>query len=105
MLDFARDLLLGSTCVGCGAPGRPLCPHCRAGLDPRPAPAWPSPRPAGLSEPWAATAYVGTVRAMVLAHKEHHVLALADPLGRLLGAAVQRRCATYCHLLAAQDPG
>lgn len=88
MLDAARDLILGGACVGCGRPGRPLCTVCRGGLEPRPAPAWPSPAPAGLSEPWAATSYAGTVRAMVLAHKERRVLALAVPLGELLALAV-----------------
>ena len=88
MLDAVRDLVLGSSCVGCGRPGRLLCTSCRAGLDPRPAPAWPSPRPPGLTDPWAATAYDGTVRAMILGHKEHRLLALAGPLGELLAAAV-----------------
>ncbi|HEX3222140.1 MAG TPA: ComF family protein [Nocardioides sp.] len=88
MFDAARDLLLGSTCVGCARPGRLLCTSCRAGLEPRPFPAWPSPPPPGLHEPWAATAYAGTVRAMVLGHKEHRLLALARPLGDLLAEAV-----------------
>lgn len=88
MLDAARDLLLGSTCVGCTRPGRLLCASCRAGLEPLPFPAWPDPVPPGLHEPWAATWYDGTVRAMVLGHKEHHLLALARPLGDLLAAAV-----------------
>ncbi|HEX3932387.1 MAG TPA: ComF family protein [Nocardioides sp.] len=88
MLDAARDLLLGGACVGCAAPGRALCRACHATLHPCPAPAWPSPAPAGLTAPWAASAYAGTVRAMILAHKERGVLALADPLGELLAAAV-----------------
>lgn len=88
MLDAARDLLLGGTCVGCGRPGRLLCPRCADGLDPHPAPAWPTPRPAGLSDPWAATSYDGTVREMIIGHKEHRLLGLARPLGELLAAAV-----------------
>lgn len=88
MLDAARDLLLGSTCVGCGRPGRLLCTTCAAALEPHPAPAWPTPRPPGLTGPWAATSYDGTVRAMVLGHKEHHLLGLARPLGELLALAV-----------------
>ena len=88
MLDAARDLLLGSTCVGCARPGRLLCGACRDGLEPRPFPAWPTPPPPGLHAPWAATAYDGTVRAMVLGHKEHRLLALAAPLGDLLAEAV-----------------
>jgi predicted amidophosphoribosyltransferase len=88
MLDAVRDLILGSTCVGCGRPGRLLCDDCRDGLDVVPAPAWPSPVPAGLVSPWAATSYDGTVREMVIGHKEHRLLALARPLGVLLAAAV-----------------
>jgi predicted amidophosphoribosyltransferase len=56
-------------------------------LDPQPAPAWPTPRPPGLTEPWAATSYDGTVREMILAHKEHRLLGLARPLGELLSLA------------------
>jgi predicted amidophosphoribosyltransferase len=88
VLDAARDLVLGSTCVGCGRPGRLLCPECSEALDPDPFPAWPTPVPPGLRHPWAATPYDGTVRAMVLGHKEHRLLALARPLGDLLAAAV-----------------
>jgi predicted amidophosphoribosyltransferase len=88
MFDAARDLLLGSTCVGCARAGRLLCTTCAGALDPEPAPAWPSPRPAGLRDPWAATSYDGTVRAMILGHKEHRLLALARPLGELLALAV-----------------
>lgn len=49
--------------------------------------AWPTPTPPGLAPPFAAGAYDATLRAMVLAHKERRVLALADPLGRLLATS------------------
>jgi predicted amidophosphoribosyltransferase len=88
VLDAFRDLVLGSSCVGCARPGRLLCTSCADGLDPRPAPAWPSPRPPGLTDPWAATPYDGTVRAMIIGHKEHRLLSLAGPLGTLLAAAI-----------------
>ena len=88
MIDAARDLILGSSCVGCARPGRLLCPSCRAGLHVLPAPAWPTPVPPGLVSPWAATPYDGTVRAMVIGHKEQGLLALGRPLGALLAAAV-----------------
>ncbi len=88
MLDAVRDLVLGSRCVGCGHAGRLLCGTCLDGLDVVPAPAWPTPVPPGLVSPWAATAYDGTVRAMVLGHKEHRLLALAQPLGMLLAETV-----------------
>jgi predicted amidophosphoribosyltransferase len=86
--DGALDLLLGSRCVGCERPGRALCATCAAGLSTTGRPAWPTPTPPGLAPPWAADEYDGTVRAMVLAHKEHRVLSLGRPLARLLAAAV-----------------
>lgn len=81
------DLLLGSRCVGCARPGRVLCGRCDATLPETAVPTWPSPPPPGLVAPFAAAEYDGLVRAMVLAHKEHGVLDLAGPLGRLLGGA------------------
>lgn len=83
-----HDLVLGGQCVGCARPGRVLCSTCRDALEPTPRPAWPNPVPAGLRAPWAAAPYDGTVRAMVLGHKEHGQLALARPLGDLLAVAV-----------------
>ena len=88
VLDGAIDLLLGGACVGCGRPGRLLCPGCREELSDGAAPAWPTPVPAGLVEPWAASAYEGTVRSMVLGLKERRLLGLSVPLARLLAAAV-----------------
>lgn len=89
MLDALTDLLLGGSCVGCAAPGRLLCRRCRAGLPRQAHPAWPSPTPAGLVVPWATTAYDGLVRAMVIGHKEHRLLALGRPLADLLAVAVE----------------
>ena len=88
VLDGALDLLLGGRCVGCERAGRALCPGCAAGLSSVGRPAWPTPVPPGLAPPWAADEYDGTVRAMVLAHKEHRVLSLGRPLARLLVAAI-----------------
>ena len=88
VLDGALDLLLGGSCVGCARPGRLLCPACQGEIPARAAPAWPTPTPAGLVEPWAAAVYEGTVRAMVLGLKERRLLGLAVPLARLLAAAV-----------------
>lgn len=86
--DGALDLLLGGVCVGCRRPGRLLCADCLADLPGDAAPAWPTPTPAGLVEPWAAAAYAGTVRAMVLGLKERGLLGLAAPLALLLAGAV-----------------
>jgi predicted amidophosphoribosyltransferase len=88
VLDGAIDLLLGGACVGCARPGRVLCRRCREELPGGAAPAWPTPVPAGLVEPWAAAVYDGTVRSMVLGLKERRLLGLAVPLARLLAAAV-----------------
>lgn len=88
LVDGALDLLLGGCCVGCGRPGRALCPDCADSLPDTGRPAWPSPVPAGLAPPWAADEYAGTARSLVLAHKEHQVLALGPPLARMLAAAV-----------------
>jgi predicted amidophosphoribosyltransferase len=88
VLDGAIDLLLGGSCAGCARPGRLLCPDCREELPGGAAPAWPTPVPAGLVEPWAAAVYDGTVRSMVLGLKERRLLGLAVPLSRLLAAAV-----------------
>ena len=87
LTDALTDLLLGGRCVGCDRPGRVLCRACEAGLPGRPRPAWPSPTPPGLVTPWAVAPYDGVVRAMVVAHKEHRLLALRDPLGALLARA------------------
>ncbi|MEO5708423.1 MAG: ComF family protein [Nocardioidaceae bacterium] len=98
LLDAARDLLLGSACVGCDSPGRVLCRACAATLPRGGSAAWPSPTPPGLALPFAAGAYDGLLKALVNAHKEHAVHALADPLGRVLADVVR-------DLVAACGPG
>ena len=84
----ATDLLLGGRCVGCGEPGRPLCPGCRAALPLGARPTWPDPVPPGLVEPWACTAYEGVTRALVLGLKERQLLGLVHPLAVMLGGSV-----------------
>ncbi|WP_337191576.1 ComF family protein [Nocardioides flavescens] len=86
--DGARDLLLGSHCLGCSVPGRLLCRACAADLPRTPYVAWPTPVPPGLVEPWAAAPYSATVRALVVGLKEHRLLALVRPLAHLLALAV-----------------
>ncbi len=88
LLDAGADLLLGSACVGCGEPGRVLCRDCRIGLPAAAAVAWPTPTPVGLAPPFATGPYDGTLRAMVLGHKERRLLGLTAPLGDLLATAV-----------------
>jgi predicted amidophosphoribosyltransferase len=86
--DAWADLVLGSSCVGCGRPGRLLCPGCEGALPRRARLAWPSPTPAGLVPPFAAGPYEGTLRELVLGLKERRLLALRRPLGDLLAASV-----------------
>lgn len=88
LADAFTDLVLGSACVGCSRPGRPLCAACLAGLPRGASVAWPTPTPAGLVPPYATGPYADVLRAMVLAHKERRVLALARPLGHQLARAV-----------------
>jgi predicted amidophosphoribosyltransferase len=88
VVDAGRDLLLGSGCVGCGAPGRSLCGPCDRSLPRGGRAAWPTPTPPGLALPFAAGAYDDLLKVLVNQHKEHGVLALAVPLGRVLGDVV-----------------
>ncbi|MDQ6522206.1 phosphoribosyltransferase family protein [Nocardioides sp. LHD-245] len=94
LADGFVDLVLGSRCVGCERPGRPLCDRCRAALPVEASPRRPTPCPDGLVPPYAAGTYDGVLRALVLAHKERRVLALAAPLGELLAVAVADAAAT-----------
>ncbi|MCD6640677.1 MAG: ComF family protein, partial [Nocardioides sp.] len=92
MRDAVLDLFLGSRCVGCEAPGRMVCAPCRALVPRTPFPAWPQPPPPGLVSPWAASPFDGTVRALVVGHKDHgqwgHRRLLGDLLAAAVGAAV-----------------
>lgn len=87
-VDAGLELALGSSCAGCRRPGRALCRRCDRCLPTRASVAWPTPCPPGLVRPAAAGEYAGTLRALVLAHKEEGRLALAGPLGRVLALAV-----------------
>ncbi len=86
--DAALDLVLGGACLGCGCPGRAVCPRCRVDLPSEARPAWPTPAPAGLAPPWAVGEYAGLLRALVLGHKERRLLGLRPLLGGLLARAV-----------------
>lgn len=89
MWDVPADLLLGSTCAACGRPGRALCRPCRDALPRSASVVWPTPSPPGLALPVAMGEYDGALKALVNAHKEHHALALARPLGEVLAGAVR----------------
>lgn len=92
--DSVLDLVLGSCCAVCARPGRLLCPHCSRSLPRVARTSWPTPCPAGLVRPVAAGEYDGPLKEMVNAHKEHHQLALARPLGDLLALAVAEHAGT-----------
>ena len=66
-----------------------LCPDCAEALPTTARPAWPDPVPAGLVPPWAAGEYDGSVRALVIGHKERRLLGLTAPLAGLLAEAVR----------------
>ncbi|WP_418058247.1 ComF family protein [Pimelobacter simplex] len=88
LTDGFVDLVLGSCCVGCERPGRALCARCWAAIPVDAAFHGPRPPPPGLVPTFAVGDYDGVLRALVLAHKEHRVLALTRPLGRLLARSV-----------------
>jgi predicted amidophosphoribosyltransferase len=100
----ARDLFLGSACVGCDRPGPALCVGCRRDLQQMPYVAWPTPRPEGLPRPFTVTAYEGPAKAAILAHKEHGVLSLAKPLGQALALSVLAVLASGSSGLSAGRP-
>ncbi|MFE2552344.1 ComF family protein [Streptomyces sp. NPDC059355] len=84
-------LVLPAGCGGCGVARVLLCPGCAQALSGAAAGrVRPSPRPAGLPAVYAAAAYEGAVREVVLAHKERGALPLAGPLGAALAVAVDR---------------
>jgi predicted amidophosphoribosyltransferase len=87
--DAWRDLLLGTSCVGCAVPGRLLCDECVQSLPCSGVLAWPTPAPSGLARPFAGGEYRGLLKALVNAHKEQQVFALAGPLAAVLAAVVR----------------
>jgi predicted amidophosphoribosyltransferase len=94
LTDAVADLLLGSTCAGCGAAGRTWCRRCEAALlavlrGARPVPARPTPCPPGLPPVWVAGGYDGVLRTAVLAYKERGRRRLSRPLGRALAAPLR----------------
>lgn len=92
--DAYADLVLGATCLGCGAAGRMLCARCAAALPVAAYDTRPVPCPPGLARTAATAPYDGLVKAMVIGLKERQLLGLARPLGDLLALAVARLVAT-----------
>jgi len=88
MYDALADLFLGSSCLGCGAPGRLVCPSCRTGLPDTARALAPDPCPPGLAGSWSCLDYEGLAKAMIVGHKEHRMLGVTRLLGQLLATAV-----------------
>lgn len=86
----AWDLVLAASCASCSraAGGRGLCADCWARLTPQPGRVHPRHPPDGFPPTVAAMPYEGTVRRLILAHKEQARLGLSRPLGLLLAVAV-----------------
>lgn len=87
--DAVADLVWGSSCVGCGRPGRALCLVCDAG--------WWQELRAGAARAErvvdgalcvSAGPYVAGLRRMVLAHKEEGVRALGEHLAAVVADLV-----------------
>lgn len=78
------DLLLPSTCAGCGRRGTSCCATCLAAFGP------PTPlRVPGVGPPvWTLAPYHGAARELVLAFKERGARALAAWFGALVACAL-----------------
>lgn len=82
------DLVLPRACVGCGAPARTLCPDCLSHLVGGPFRHRPSPCPPGFPPAYAAAAYEGSARDVILAWKERGLRGAARDLGCALAVAI-----------------
>jgi predicted amidophosphoribosyltransferase len=88
LLAALGDLALPALCAGCALPGAALCRACATALTAGVRAADPTPRPPGLPRCWAAAAYTGVARAILLAYKEHDRRDLLPALGGALAGAV-----------------
>jgi predicted amidophosphoribosyltransferase len=89
VLRSLLDLVLPATCAGCGAAETSWCADCARSLRGPARRTAPDPCPPDLPPTWAVATYDGAVRAAVVAHKEHGVLALTSPLGAALALSVR----------------
>lgn len=84
--DAARDagaLLFPTECVGCGAPGHPLCLDCKRALDPR-----VQRHDIDAVSAWSALRFEGVVARIIRACKADARPGLARRLGPALGCAL-----------------
>ena len=82
------DLVLPTTCGGCGRAGPVLCTECVAVLREPPSPARPTPAPPGLPPCRTGGEYDGVRRELVLNYTERGRRALATPLAHCLADVV-----------------
>lgn len=87
ILRGAADLVLGARCAGCGRPGLGACTECAASVAAC-SPLLVHGLPDGLPDVYAAGAYAGVLRRLLLAAKERNALGLVPLLGDRLAAAV-----------------
>ena len=82
------DLLIPIRCAGCGEPGTSPCPTCCAALVRQLPFVLPH---VGAGHPVVVAAeYAGSVRGLLLAHKERGRQGLSAPLGAALAVAIAR---------------
>jgi predicted amidophosphoribosyltransferase len=89
LLGELLDLVLPQVCAGCAAVPGLLCAGCQEPLRGPVRTAWPTPAPRGLPAPFAVAAYDGTVRSVIVAHKESGRMGLARYLGAALALSVR----------------
>lgn len=87
--DAFLDLVTGSACVGCGAPGRMWCAGCDVLLPSTATRVRPRPCPEDLVPCWSSAEYSGAVADLVVGLKERRQLALVRPLARMLAVSVR----------------
>jgi ComF family protein len=88
-LAAAGDLLLGSSCPGCGQPWWAICPRCRHEVSRRrPFRTTPVPCPDGFPVTVASSPYDRVLRRVINAHKERQALILSRFLAERLALSV-----------------
>ena len=93
-LEALADLLLPTSCAGCGTAGIALrqgvCASCIAAITSmRPHETRPTPAPAGLPLCACLGEYADPLRSLILGYKDRGRHRLAHPLGALLAAVVE----------------
>jgi predicted amidophosphoribosyltransferase len=89
LVAAAGDLLLGTSCHGCGVAWWGICPDCRQLLRGR-RPRWarPDPCPADFPPTITSSAYDPVLRGLINAHKERQALGLTGVLADRLAGSI-----------------